>query len=80
MTPQSTAWLDQNARKYKCKHLVVGTHFGSPSHIIVGPTEKIGAICGNKEARAAGLFERVKKVRTDVDECCFGQTFVSGRR
>ena len=50
------------------KHLVLGTHYGNPTHIIVGPAEKIGAIFGNKEARAAGLFERVKKSRADVND------------
>ena len=69
VTPQSTAWLDQNAGKFNCRHSVVGSRFGNgkPSHIIVGPADKIVAIFNNRDARAAGLTERVKKVR-DVND------------
>ena len=70
VTPQSTTWLDQNAGKFHCRHSVVGSRFGNgkPSHIIVGPADKIGAIFNNKDARAAGLTERVKKVRVAVND------------
>ncbi len=67
-TPQSTAWLDQNAVRYKCRHRVVSVHTGKPSRIIVGPEDKISAIFANKEARAAGLSEKVRKARADVDD------------
>jgi hypothetical protein len=66
-TPQSTAWLDQNAVRYKCRHRMVSVHTRKPSHIIVGPEDKISAIFANKEAQAAGLSEKVKKTRADVD-------------
>ncbi len=38
-TPQSTAWLDQNADRYKCRHRVVSVHTGKTSHVIVGPED-----------------------------------------
>jgi hypothetical protein len=68
VTPQSTAWLVQNAARFKCRHTVVGAHKGKPSHIIVGPADKIGAIFNNKEARAAGLTEKVRKARVDAND------------
>jgi hypothetical protein len=48
VTPQSTAWLVQNAVRFKYRHTVVGAHKNKPSHIIVGPADKIGAIFNNK--------------------------------
>jgi hypothetical protein len=47
---------------------VVGAHKGKPSHIIVGPADKIGVIFNNKDARAAGLTEKVWKTRVDVHD------------
>jgi hypothetical protein len=67
-TTQSTAWLDQNAAKFKCRHGVVGVRAGRPSHVIVGPADRISAIFANKDARAAGLTEKVRKPRTDVND------------
>ncbi len=47
---------------------MVGVRTGRPSHVIVGPADKIGAIFANKDARAAGLTEKVRKTRTDANE------------
>ena len=47
---------------------MVSVHTGKPSHIIVGPEDKISAIFVNKEVRAAGLSEKVRKARADVDD------------
>jgi hypothetical protein len=67
-TTQSTAWLAQNAAKFKCRHTVVGLRTGKPFHVIVGSTDKISAIFANKEARIAGLTEKVRKTRADANE------------
>jgi hypothetical protein len=46
-----------------------GEYFtGRSSHIIIGPADKVGAIFANKEARAVGLSEKVKKARADVND------------
>jgi hypothetical protein len=60
-TPQSKAWLDQNATKYNCRHTV--TIRGM--HILVGPERQIKALLANKEARAAGLVERVNRKQAE---------------
>ena len=60
-TPQSKAWLDQNATKYNCRHTV--TIRGM--HIFVGPEHQIKALLANKEARAAGLVERVSRKQAE---------------
>jgi hypothetical protein len=47
---------------------VVSVCTGRPFHVIVGPADKIGAIFANKDARAAGLTEKVRKAGADTNE------------
>ena len=47
---------------------MVGLRTNKPFHVIVGSTDKISAIFANKEARIAGLTEKVRKARADDTE------------
>ena len=47
---------------------MVSVHRGKPSHIIIGSADKIGVIFANKEERAAGLSQKVKKTRANVND------------
>jgi hypothetical protein len=61
-TTQSKAWLDENATKYICRHVVTKTGV----HVLVGPERQIKAIFTKKEARAAGLVERVSRRQAEA--------------
>jgi hypothetical protein len=63
-TTQSKAWLDQNATKYNCRHVVTKTRV----HVLVGPERQIKAIFINKEARAAGLVKRVSRRQAEAGD------------